>query len=88
MPQVYEEGNVDAHILFGDDEPKVHCYDKRQGLMEVKVEISLLTRLPDGYGDDEISDLPTPEFVIEAMQSVLRHLPLLWKTWEDIRREF
>lgn len=87
MPQIYEEGNVEANIFFDDDVPQVHCFDKRRGKLEVEVIMNLLTHLPDGYGE-EARDLPTPEFVIEAIQSVLRHLDELWIAWEQIRQEF
>ncbi len=87
MPQIYEEGNVEAHIFFDDDVPQVHCYDKRRGVLEVQVVMNLLLRLPDGYGEEPV-DFPTPEFVIEAIGSVLRHLDELWTCWEQIRREF
>lgn len=86
MPQIYEDNNVDAHILYHDEMPQVHCYDLRRGFMEVEVVIDLLLRLPVGYGE-EPSDFPTPEFVIEAIQSVGRNLPELWKEWERISRQ-
>ena len=35
MPQIYEDDNVDAHILYGDEFPQVRCYDQRCGFMEV-----------------------------------------------------
>lgn len=87
MPLIYEEGNVEAHIFFDDETPQVRCFDKRRGTLNVQVVINLLSRLPDDYGD-EAEDLPTPEFVIEAIGSVLRHLNELWPAWEQIRHEF
>lgn len=87
VPQIYEDNNVDAHILYGEKEPQVHCYDLRRGFMEVEVVIDLLLRLPVGYGE-EPKDFPSPEFVIEALQSVLRHHETLWTAWSRISTEF
>ncbi len=87
MPRIYEDNNVDVHILFGEKEPQVHCYDLRRGYMKVEVVIDLLLRLPVGYGD-EPEDFPTPEFVIEALRSVMRHLDKLWTQWEIVSNQF
>ena len=88
MPQVFQEGHVDAHVLYHDEVPQIHCYDARCGFMRVEVVINLLTRLPDGYGD-EPDDLPLPEFVIEALQAfLLRDPDELWAKWEKVRQEF
>jgi len=87
VPLIYEEGNVEAHIFFDDEMPQVRCFDKRRGTLQVQVVMNLLSHLPDGYGE-EAEDLPTPDFVVEAIQSVTRHLDQLWPAWEQIRREF
>lgn len=86
MPQIYEDNNVDAHILYHDEMPQVHCYDLRHGFMEVEVVIDLWLCLPVGYGE-EPSAFPSPEFVIEAIQSVLRNHPKLWEEFERISRQ-
>lgn len=79
IPLIEEKGNVAAHILYDEEFAIVHCYDKRHPNMDVEVEIDLLTFLSFRYGD---GDLPTPEFVIEAMQFCLEIRELLCKEWE------
>lgn len=87
MPRIYGEGNVEAHILYGDEYAQVHCYDKREGEMEVEVVVDLLLLLPVSYGEEPTA-FPTPAFTIEAMQSVLRHHQRLLEAWEKISKEF
>ncbi len=87
MPRIYEEGNVDVRIFRGDEFPQVHCYDNRLGELEVQVVIDLWLLLPMNYGE-EVSDYPTPSFVMEAMQSVISHSSRLWMAWEQISRDF
>lgn len=85
MPLIYEDNNVEAHILYYDEYPQVHCYDIRSE-MEIEVTIDLLLLLPVGYGE-EPREYPSPAFTIEAIQSVLRNHETLWAAWERISKE-
>jgi len=86
MPLIYEEGNIAAHILRGDETALVHCYDNRQAFLEVEVVVDLWLLLPMGYGE-EVRDYPAPAFVIEAIYSVIDNSPALWVAWEQISRD-
>jgi len=86
VPLLDEKGNVSAHIHYGDESMLVHCCDKRHDDLTVEVAVSLLTLLVDGYGEPSM-ELPTPQFLIEAVQYCIDNQEMLQQAWEQIQHE-
>lgn len=86
MPLIDEKGNVSARILFDEEQYVVHCYDNRHDDLTVEVVVNLLTLLVDGYGEPS-TELPTPQFLIEAVQYSLNSHEMLRAAWQRIQRE-
>ena len=86
MPLIEERGNVSARILYEEDYYVVHCYDRRHEDLTVEVVVNLLTLLVDGYGEPS-TELPTPEFLIEAVQYALDNREKLREAWQRVQRE-
>ena len=86
MPLIDERGNVSARILYEEEYYVVHCYDKRHEDLTVEVIVNLLTLLVDGYGEPSL-ELPSPEFLIEAVQYSLDNSEMLRVAWERVQRE-
>lgn len=86
MPLIDEKGNVSARILYEEEHYVVHCYDNRHDGLTVEVIVNLLTLLVDGYGEPS-TELPSPEFLIEAVQYGIDNHEMLQEAWRKIQRE-
>lgn len=86
MPLIDKQGNVSAHLHYGEESTLVHCCDNRHDDLTVEVTVNLLTLLVDGYGEPS-ADLPTPQFLIEAVQYCIDNHDLLQRAWEQLQRE-
>lgn len=86
MPLIDEKGNVSARILYEEEYYVVHCYDNRHDDLTVEVIVNLLTLLVDGYGEPS-AELPSPEFLIEAVQYGIDNHEMLQEAWRKIQRE-
>ena len=86
VPLIDEQGNVSAHIYYGENSIVVHCCDKRHDDLTVEVIVNLLTLLVDGYGEPA-AELPTPQFLIEAVQYCVDNHAKLQSAWQQIQRE-
>ena len=86
MPLIDERGNVSTHIYYDEDSMVVHCCDKRHEDLTVEVVVNLLTLLVDGYGEPSM-ELPTPEFLIEAVRYCIEQQEMLRLAWDEIQRE-
>ena len=86
MPLIDERGNVSAHIHYDEESMVVHCCDNRHEDLTVEVTVNLLTLLVDGYGEPSL-DLPTPQFLIEAVQFCIDQQEMLRLAWHEIQRD-
>ena len=84
MPLIDEQGNVSARILYEEEYYVVHCYDRRHDDLTVEVIVNLLTLLVDGYGETS-TELPTPQFLIEAVQYSLDNHEMLRVAWQRVQ---
>ena len=86
MAQIFEDGQVNAHIPNGSKEPAAHCYDKRDESFATVVVIDIFTFLPVGYGEEhEDNQVPSWRFVVEAIHACVKHEQELWSAWEAIK---
>ena len=89
MAHIFEEGDVSVHINAGEKDPIAHCYDLRDDELRTVVKIDLLAflpLLPMAYGEDqEESNLPSWQFVVNAMRTCAENGDTLWAAWQDLR---
>ncbi len=86
MAQIFNEGNVIAHIPNGSKEPYAHCYDARDEDFRTLIVIDLFTFLPENFGDENPDhEIPSWSFLIEAIQTCVKHQEQLWAAWETIK---
>lgn len=89
MAQIFEEGNVSAHIPAGSEMPVARCYDKRNADFRIVVTIDLLSFFPVEAGeepDDEL--LPDWRFLVEAITACATHGDELWEAWQTLKDDF
>jgi len=88
MPHIYDEGRVSVHIPDWEIEFAAHCFDLRDDELKTRVVIDLLAFLPWDFGQNlEDHNLPSWQFVIEAMRSCAEHGEELGQAWQSLRSD-
>lgn len=88
MPHIYDATRVSVHVHNGESEIRARCFDLQDDELKTLVDVDLFAFLPWSYGQEiEDTQLPSWQFVIEAMRSCAEHGDELWQAWESLSND-